>query len=265
MILDQIPTRQEGKPRRSHGKIGFADLGMSFDLCPMMNCNIVLGTQCMFSISFAARSIAEKWKAVSKEDRAVFDQKAAQDKRRYQHEMEVWRSLQPQLHPEEEGEHIEATRPPPARIPAPPVHRTEQISSHLSSAPQTGWLSAAPTQNQPPSADSVGSASHPVAAFERDFDGVQENGKNSDADWMSLHDLVFANRPQAIPAAAAHAVAMSQQHVSLPEVKVEPLALFQRDAAEEQPQQIQEGLKALARKLDDESTDLFVSMFRPSE
>lgn len=26
-ILDQTPTREEGKPRRSHGKIGFADLG----------------------------------------------------------------------------------------------------------------------------------------------------------------------------------------------------------------------------------------------
>lgn len=66
-ILKDTPTRKEGKPRRSHGKIGFADL---------------------------ARMIAAKWKSISKEDRAIFDEKAAADKERYQKEMNVWKKEQ---------------------------------------------------------------------------------------------------------------------------------------------------------------------------
>jgi hypothetical protein len=66
-ILNDTPIRKEGKPRRSHGKIGFADL---------------------------ARSIAVKWKSLSKEDRAIYDEKAAIDKGRYLREMEEWKTWQ---------------------------------------------------------------------------------------------------------------------------------------------------------------------------
>jgi hypothetical protein len=66
-ILNDTPIRKEGKPRRSHGKIGFADL---------------------------ARSIAAKWKSLSKEDRAVYDEKATKDKDRYLREMEEWKKWQ---------------------------------------------------------------------------------------------------------------------------------------------------------------------------
>jgi hypothetical protein len=67
IILSEIPTRKEGKPRRSHGKIGFADL---------------------------ARSIASKWKKLSREERAPFDRKAMEDKKRYLREMEEWKKRQ---------------------------------------------------------------------------------------------------------------------------------------------------------------------------
>lgn len=66
-ILEETPIRKEGKPRRSHGKIGFADL---------------------------ARMIAAKWKSLSKEDRASFDAKAAADKDRYLREMDEWKQWQ---------------------------------------------------------------------------------------------------------------------------------------------------------------------------
>lgn len=66
-ILEETPTRKEGKPRRSHGKIGFADL---------------------------ARMIAAKWKSLSKEERAIYDEKAAIDKQRYQREMDEWKEGQ---------------------------------------------------------------------------------------------------------------------------------------------------------------------------
>jgi HMG-box domain len=66
-MLENMPTRAEGKPRRSHGKIGFADL---------------------------ARNIAAKWKSISDEERKTFDEKAMEDKERYSKEMEEWKASQ---------------------------------------------------------------------------------------------------------------------------------------------------------------------------
>jgi hypothetical protein len=66
-IRQQTPTRVEGKPRRSHGKIGFADL---------------------------ARSIAAKWKDTDPVARCLFIDLAARDKKRYIEEMQVWKRKQ---------------------------------------------------------------------------------------------------------------------------------------------------------------------------
>jgi hypothetical protein len=63
-ILKVTPMRAEGKPRRSHGKIGFADL---------------------------ARLIASKWKAVSPDKRAFYEELAVKDKARYVKEMNEWK------------------------------------------------------------------------------------------------------------------------------------------------------------------------------
>lgn len=51
------------KPRRSHGKIGFAAL---------------------------ARSVAEKWKSLEKDEKKIFEGKAVEEKERYERELEVW-------------------------------------------------------------------------------------------------------------------------------------------------------------------------------
>ena len=65
-ILETTPSKYEGnKPRRSHGKIGFASL---------------------------ARTIAGKWNNIDPETRKHFDQLAAKDKERYKREMEVWKA-----------------------------------------------------------------------------------------------------------------------------------------------------------------------------
>ena len=66
-ILSTTPTRAEGKPRRSHGKIGFAEL---------------------------ARTIAAKWNKIDPETRAQYDKLAADDKRRYVAAMDVWKKQQ---------------------------------------------------------------------------------------------------------------------------------------------------------------------------
>ena len=67
-ILEKTPSKYEGgKPRRSHGKIGFASL---------------------------ARSVAAQWNNIEPEDRKKFDQLAVEDKERYNREMEVWKAEQ---------------------------------------------------------------------------------------------------------------------------------------------------------------------------
>lgn len=68
-ILAVTPSKYEddGKPRRSHGKIGFASL---------------------------ARSIASKWNNIDPEERKPFDEIAAEDKARYTREMKVWKAEQ---------------------------------------------------------------------------------------------------------------------------------------------------------------------------
>jgi hypothetical protein len=63
--------------RKSHGKIGFAEM---------------------------ARAISSKWKMITPENKAYYDELAAQDKVRYKSQMAAWneqRSLRAQLAPEE--------------------------------------------------------------------------------------------------------------------------------------------------------------------
>lgn len=69
-ILEQREIRPEGKPRRSHGKIGFAEL---------------------------ARTISARWKTIDPETRLYFDELAARDKKRYTKEMEKWKKEQDAL------------------------------------------------------------------------------------------------------------------------------------------------------------------------
>jgi hypothetical protein len=66
-ILQEMPERPEGKPRRSHGKIGFADL---------------------------ARKISANWNGIEPTARVYFEDLAAKDKERYKGEMEEWKEKQ---------------------------------------------------------------------------------------------------------------------------------------------------------------------------
>lgn len=64
VLLASLPVRAEGKPRRSHGKIGFADM---------------------------AREIGKRWKAINPEDKAYFDELARLEKERYHRELEIFK------------------------------------------------------------------------------------------------------------------------------------------------------------------------------
>lgn len=63
-LIEVLPVRAKGKPRRSHGKIGFAEM---------------------------ARTIAFKWKRITPQEKAVFQKLAAADKKRYTEEMKEWK------------------------------------------------------------------------------------------------------------------------------------------------------------------------------
>lgn len=66
-MLEKLPIRPEGKPRRSHGKIGFSEM---------------------------AKTIAAGWKSIDPESRSYYEYLAKQDKERYVREMEEWKGQQ---------------------------------------------------------------------------------------------------------------------------------------------------------------------------
>eukprot|EP00523_Entomoneis_sp_CCMP467_P008515 CAMPEP_0168739038 /NCGR_PEP_ID=MMETSP0724-20121128/11246_1 /TAXON_ID=265536 /ORGANISM="Amphiprora sp., Strain CCMP467" /LENGTH=278 /DNA_ID=CAMNT_0008786407 /DNA_START=59 /DNA_END=895 /DNA_ORIENTATION=+ len=63
-LLDALPSTQGKKPRKSHGKMGFA---------------------------LMARTISGRWKEISREDKKYFEGLAAVDMARYEREMAIWK------------------------------------------------------------------------------------------------------------------------------------------------------------------------------
>lgn len=63
-LLASLPVRPEGKPRRSHGKIGFADM---------------------------AKLIGSKWKALTPQEKERFQFKASQERERYDREIKAFK------------------------------------------------------------------------------------------------------------------------------------------------------------------------------
>eukprot|EP00977_Amphora_coffeiformis_P009308 scaffold2109_cov188-Amphora_coffeaeformis.AAC.9 len=63
-LVEALPVRAEGKPRRSHGKIGFAEL---------------------------AKVIGAKWRNITPEEKAIFDKMALQEKESYKRELRAFK------------------------------------------------------------------------------------------------------------------------------------------------------------------------------
>ena len=71
VLLETLPVRESGKPRRSHGKIGFADM---------------------------ARVIGARWKAIKPERKAHFEILAIREKERYATELREYKEQQNREH-----------------------------------------------------------------------------------------------------------------------------------------------------------------------
>jgi HMG-box domain len=115
-ILAVMPVRATGKPRKSHGKMGFADM---------------------------ARAIAGKWKTIQTHEKAIFVELATAEKKRYKQEMEEWKiksndnSLKTndshaalcvmRTNTTEEPDNGETTTPPP--LPQDPNHHLALMQS----------------------------------------------------------------------------------------------------------------------------------------
>lgn len=110
LILIQMPIRPEGKPRRSHGKIGFAAL---------------------------ARLIAARWKGIDQATKKPYEKLASLDKARYKQEMAEWklkekllqnhkRESHPTLHISSNGPVVAATEYPPLEATTPRMPSLDQ-------------------------------------------------------------------------------------------------------------------------------------------
>jgi HMG-box domain len=195
-ILNETPIRKEGKPRRSHGKIGFADL---------------------------ARSIAAKWKGLSKEERIIYDEKATIDKERYLREIEEWKRWQSvavsQLSPSTDGHRDLMSFP----------NDTFNVSALVRHQP----VYSRESLEQVPSTENISRNEMKTAG--RDYFATES---------YSLSDIFgaeFTRRLQSPP-----------QNSSTP-----PIA-----ATAVPPPQTPPNIMSLASQLGDESTELFLDLFR---
>lgn len=192
-ILKDTPTRKEGKPRRSHGKIGFADL---------------------------ARMIAAKWRGISKEDRLIFDEMAAADKERYQREMVEWKRQQS-------------------------IARSE--------------------------ASNAGSPNQPGGVTSLFNDPLNSNFMRQDASFLrhtferTLHQFDPTDGEQKMPSSDITMEPYSLTGVFgsyYPQQPSQPTAALREESVQ---QSTSPRIADLASELDDESTQFFLSLFRPAD
>jgi HMG-box domain len=196
-ILDETPIRKEGKPRRSHGKIGFADL---------------------------ARSIAAKWKGLSREDRAAYDEKATIDKDRYLREMEEWKKWQSvavsQLPPHSTDAHRDLMSFPNDTF------NVSAIVSHPS-------FYSRDSLDQAPSAENV--LSNEMKTASRDFFSTES---------YSLSDIFGAELTRRLQSPSNN------------------VSLTTPPATGSVARRTSPNIRSLASQLGDESTELFLDLFR---
>lgn len=203
-ILEDAPIRKEGKPRRSHGKIGFADL---------------------------ARSIAAKWKGLTKEERAVYDEKAAVDKDRYVREMEEWKKIQSIALSQMTNTNVDTYRNSISMMNEPIDHNTltDPISSYL----HNSLRSASPPENPL-------SSEMKMSAGDYFFN---ESYSLADAFGAQLSRRVQEGVPSTPPPVP-----------SIPTTETSQISSSDN----------RETLETLASQLGDESTELFLNIFRNS-
>jgi hypothetical protein len=215
-ILDITPTRKEGKPRRSHGKIGFADL---------------------------ARSIAAKWKHISPEERSIYDEKAAADKQRYRREMDEWKKWQA-------------------------VHSEEESSSVAKPS-----LVAQPGNNAtlfgPVSMETIRQPSSLRDDFESIFDDSKDTEEDSsfapNVDPRSFVAFFGSNNDEPLTQGFSQHLAQPtffEQNFTQPRQTLQPQRVPQPQSRPT-PQSTSPRIADLAARLDEESTKLFLSIFRP--
>jgi hypothetical protein len=121
VLLDSLPVRETGKPKRAHGKIGFADMG---------------------------RLIGSQWKALDETQRAPFAERAAADKERYRRETTAYKRQQKKLQHERANKVVVTS---PSSIAAPPpmsAPMNDVISANFQSL--TGQIEPLPLAEEDP-------------------------------------------------------------------------------------------------------------------
>ena len=101
-ILESLPVRAKGKPRRSHGKMGFQEM---------------------------ARTISTQWKAATEETKDYFKVFAEEDMRRYKKEKKIYEQRRKLLVERKQAEPMRSTIVPSFRQDFEPL--ALPISSHV--------------------------------------------------------------------------------------------------------------------------------------
>lgn len=168
VLLESLPVRASGKPRRSHGKLPFAAM---------------------------ARIIGARWKAITPERKAYFDDLALKDKLRYNQELKEFKQqkeqqarlhpLQPQLQQQLQQQQDLVLDRPPHMIEFPQVplmpHSAPSFYSTIMMMPQDvnkpGVMMMEQVTQQPVSLETIFASNHqddalqtaPVKAFDEDL------------------------------------------------------------------------------------------------
>eukprot|EP00977_Amphora_coffeiformis_P010146 scaffold2363_cov159-Amphora_coffeaeformis.AAC.8 len=100
VLLESLPVRAEGKPRRSHGKLGFVDM---------------------------ARIISHRWKNIDERTKAYFDHLAHLERDRYDREMSTYHK---QKGTPSQPERYESSKRTPSSPPS--LCSASSTSSHIS-------------------------------------------------------------------------------------------------------------------------------------
>ena len=198
-----------------------------------------------------ARSIAAKWKSLSKEDRIIFDQMAAEDKKRYQSEMEGWKQQQQEKQGDEPPTELRPLGRPSLSA-AFFVHGPLDSRGLRTMYEHPVFLDAAVT----------GSGHHHFGSLRDTFKGpvpqsLDHDERKMSTDLVSLNDLMTSARPTHF-----HNAAFPEQRQQQQQQRHQLQYQKHQRQQQHQSRAEQEGIKDLAERLDEEgNTESFLRIF----
>ena len=232
VLLESLPVRSEGKPRRSHGKIGFADM---------------------------ARVIGARWKSLTPEEKLKFDSIAAEDKARYKREMKAYKSSRTNSSTKSEQEiQVQQTAVSPEPAPKSPPQFNEKIRGVASVLSEDNVLLP---MRQCQDAFIARVALPPISSFTSQPGFIN---RTHDAPLSPLED---PRLEQMLQSQYSRTVPVEARPMSIYPVPIDPFEMDVDDLGDFEPYDIQDigfqnNMERLAQQLGNDMMDQFIRAFR---